>query len=129
PPPQPEPPAPAEAAVAEVEPPRPPASSEAVVEEIPPEVRTAIGAAAAEVTLEDKAQLAGMFGRLKELPVASRVPVIQRFFPAYDDKEATDLAKMVDELPMMQLWGLVDRLAPAEVRRITHLNGSNGPKA
>jgi hypothetical protein len=134
PPSQPAPPAGAKATVAvppapAVEPPRPPASSKAFVEEIPPEVRSAIGAAAAEVTLEDKAQLAGMFGRLKELPVASCVPVIQRFFPAYDDKEATDLAKMVDELPMMQLWGLVDRLAPAEVRRITHLNGFNGSKA
>jgi hypothetical protein len=109
--------------------PRRPVSSDVLVEEIPPEVRSAIGAAAAEVTLEDKAHLAGMFGRLKELPVISRVPVIQKFFPAYDDKEATDLAKMVDELPMMQLWGLVDRLAPSEVRRITHLNGFNGPKA
>jgi hypothetical protein len=36
---------------------------------------------------------------------------------------------MVDELPMMQLWGLVDSLAPSEVRRITTLNGFNGPKA
>jgi len=96
------------------------------MEEVPPEVRSALGAAAAEVTLEDKAQLAGMFGRLKELPVTSRVPVIQKFFPAYDDKEATDLANMVDALPMMQLWSLVDSLAPAEVRRI---NGLNGKKA
>ena len=128
PPPEPGPPAPAEAPVGvehapAVEPPRGPA---VFMEEVPPEVRSALGAAAAEVTLEDKAQLAGMFGRLKELPVTSRVPVIQKFFPAYDDKEATDLANMVDELPMMQLWGLVDRLAPAEVRRI---NGLNGKKA
>ena len=127
PPPQPGPPAPAEAAVP-LAPPGSPASSEApvppFVEDMPPEVRSALGAAAAEVTLEDKAQLAGMFGRLKELPVTSRVPVIQKFFPAYNDKEATDLAKMVDELPMMQLWGLVDSLAPAEVRRINGLNGS-----
>jgi hypothetical protein len=100
-----------------------------VVEEVPAEVRSAIGAAAAEVTLEDKAHLAGMFGRLKELPILSRVSVIQKFFPAYDDKEAGDLARMVDELPMIQLWGLVDRLAPSEVRRITNLNGFNGPKA
>ena len=112
-----------------VEPPRPPASSKTFVEEIPPEVRSALGAAVAEVTLEDKAHLAGMFGKLKELPLTSRVPVIQKFFPAYDEKEATDFANMVDQLPMMQLWGLVDSLAPSEVRRITHLNGFNGPKA
>jgi hypothetical protein len=96
---------------------------------MPPEVRSALGAATGGVTLEDKAHLAGIFGRLKELPVTSRVPVLQTFFPAYDDKEATALAKMVDELPMMQLWGLVDSLAPSEVRRITQLNGFNGPKA
>jgi hypothetical protein len=111
------------------EPPRPSASSEAFIAEIPLEVRSAIGAAAAEVTLHDKAHLAGMFGRLKDLSVTSRVPVIQRYFPAYDDKEATDLANMVDHLPMMQLWGLVDSLAPSEVRRITLLDGYNDPKA
>jgi hypothetical protein len=120
-------PAPADTAVAvqpapAVEPPGPPASSKAFVQEFPPEVSSALGAAAAEVTLREKALLAGMLGRLKELPVASRAPVIQKFFPAFDDKELANLAKMVDDLPMIQLWGLVDTLPPAEVHRLTQFN-------
>ena len=77
----------------------------------------------ADVTMEDKAQIAGALDGLKRVPVESRIPVIQRLFPALGGEEARQWAEMIARTPLASIQNLVEQLAPAELRRIKLLNG------